>query len=222
MPNVFLDLETIPGPYPPDLEAMKAKAPSNYKKPEAIQKWAEDNQEIEYRKQALDSLQGRILCIGYAIGNLPAECIMIRPEFPDEEDMMLYFSSFVRGLCGPLWIGHGIKRFDIPWLGHRALKYRLPDLWYALPKGRYDHGCVDTHDIWQMTDYQGRYSLKGIASFLGLDCKTGMDGGQVYDYWQAGEYEVIRQYCIEDVETIRRVYQISTFQESVELDEMPA
>ena len=38
--DVYIDIETIPGAFMPDISDLKV--PSNYKKPETIQKWIEE------------------------------------------------------------------------------------------------------------------------------------------------------------------------------------
>jgi hypothetical protein len=203
MPNVYLDIETIPGPHPPDLEAMKAKAPSNYKKPEAIQKWAEENQEAEHRKQALDSMQGQILCIGVAIDDdEPQVCY-------DKERLQLVWleENILDHLQGNIvWIGHNIRSFDLQWLWRKAVKYNLPGLCDYIPRYRYAKNVIDTMEVWAGPDYRAMCSLDSIARFLGIPGKDGVDGSMVYDLWQAGEHEKIREYCAGDVRMVREVY----------------
>jgi len=56
---LFIDIETIPGETMPDIEEVKLKAPKTMSKSETIDKWAAENQIEIYKKQALDSMQGR-------------------------------------------------------------------------------------------------------------------------------------------------------------------
>lgn len=218
---ITFDLETIPAKEKPSLDEIEA--PKNYKDEKKIKQYKEEKVEEEYRKQALKSLKGRLLCIGYAFDDEPAQCIMINPEDPNEYEMLNEFTELILTkkprAIDPVFVGHNIKAFDILWLGHRALKYNLPQLWKMLPKYRYAKNLQDTAEIFAMTDFKSYFSLKDIADFLGIECKSDLSGDQVYDAWLAGEYERIKKYCIEDVETVREIYNRTQMQPKIEMDE---
>lgn len=214
MVRLYVDIETIPGPHPPSLEELEALAPKTHKKPETVRQWAGENQDGEYRKQALDSMQGEILAIGYAFDDA-TPAVLIRSEaIPSEADLLTVFEHVVeaamakRGSMRPVWVGHNIRSFDLPWLWRKALKYRLYDLAARIPRGRYDKDAEDTLELWA-TDYKDRVGLARVAAFLGLAGKSaGMDGGKVFDAWQAGEAARIAEYCGQDVALVRDVYRV--------------
>ena len=41
MHNIYIDIETIPGPVMPSIDELMEKAPASYKKPETIRAWSE-------------------------------------------------------------------------------------------------------------------------------------------------------------------------------------
>lgn len=50
-------------------------------------------------------------------------------------------------------------------------------------------------------------TLDDLAKFLGIEGKTaGMDGSQVFDYWQAGRVNEVAEYCRRDVELTRNLW----------------
>jgi hypothetical protein len=215
--EIFIDIETLPSPDQPSVEDLIAKAPGNMKKPESIQKWAEENQETEWRKQALDSMQGRILTIGWAIGEDPAEAQTVGlAGIETERDLLEAFQDLL--LEAPIdaerleWVGHNIRSFDLPWLWRKALQHRLHPLAKLIPRGRFDKRIIDTLELWA-ADFRDRVGMDAIAQFLGLAGKTeGVDGSKVFDLWQAGELQTINDYCRQDVEVARKVYYTITGQ----------
>lgn len=214
MLRIYVDIETVPGPNQPSLEEVAALAPKTMKKADTIQAWAEENADTEYRKQALDSMQGEILAIGYAFEGAEPVCLIRGEGLPTEADLLAVFEQSVEShmaKCGnmrPVWIGHNVRTFDLPWLWRKALKYRLHDLARRIPRGRYDKDVEDTLEMWA-ADYKDRVGLAKVAAFLGLEGKTeGMDGSKVFDAWQAGEADKIGLYCMNDVALVRGVYQV--------------
>ena len=62
--KIFIDIETIPSETMPSLDDLQA--PANYKDEAKIKAWKEANQVEAWKKQALNSMQGRIICIGWS------------------------------------------------------------------------------------------------------------------------------------------------------------
>jgi len=211
MHNIYIDIETIPGPIMPTIEELMESAPASYKKPESIRAWAEENQMEVYRKQALNSMQGEILAVGYAYNDGEARCI-IRREGETEKHLLEFVqddlakvASMQRGIT-PTWVGHNVKGFDLPWIWRKCIKYGLYDLARVIPRQRYAKDIEDTMEMWA-TDYKDHVSLSKIAAFLGLNGKVNdMDGSKVYDAWKAGEYDRIAEYCAGDVALTREVH----------------
>ena len=106
------------------------------------------------------------------------------------------------------WNGSG---FDLPVLHYRALRHGIqaPRYWEAGDEdqsfrfnnylNRYHWRHTDLMDV--LSGFQGRarVSLQHIALLLGLPGKLGMSGDQVWDAYQHGNIERIRNYCETDV-----------------------
>jgi len=106
------------------------------------------------------------------------------------------------------WNGGG---FDLPVLHYRALLHGVTASRYwengdfeqsfkwnnYLNRFHYRH--MDLMDI--LAGYQSRANapLNEIAIMLGFPGKMGIDGSQVWDYFQRNEIETIRNYCETDV-----------------------
>lgn len=211
--KIYIDIETIPGPEKPTVEELTKKAPGNLKKEETILRWAEENQEREWRKQALDSMRGRILTIGWSIGDDLSQALIVgQDRIETERDLLQQFQDYLVDLKVTRvysdWIGHNIRTFDLPWLWRKALQYRLFPLAGMIPRERFDRNVCDTMEIWA-ADFRDRVSLDEIARFLGLSGKPdGIDGSKVFDLWQEGRLEEIKEYCRDDVDLVRDIYLI--------------
>ena len=192
---LYLDIETIPGETMPSLDEISA--PDNYKDETKILAYKQDNQEQEYRKQALQSYAGRIICIGYAINDEDPKIIAgtegaIIKEF---DELLCKVQPTAR------YIGHNIKSFDLKFLQHRLWKYSGK---HNLPSGRYTDMVIDTMVAFGCLDWKDMTSLDNIAKFFGLGVKTGK-GSDIYDMWKFGELEKIYDYCKNDVSVVREV-----------------
>jgi predicted PolB exonuclease-like 3'-5' exonuclease len=106
------------------------------------------------------------------------------------------------------WNGGG---FDLPVIHYRALFHGIagPHYWEIGDEdqsfrwnnylNRYHQRHLDLMDM--LSGYQTRAAapLDEVASLLGLPGKMGMSGTKVWDLFQSGEIEAIRNYCETDV-----------------------
>ena len=106
------------------------------------------------------------------------------------------------------WNGSG---FDLPVLHYRALRHGIqaPRYWETGEEdqgfrfnnylNRYHWRHLDLMDV--LSGFQGRarVSLQNMALLLGFPGKLGMSGDQVWDAYQHGQIEHIRNYCETDV-----------------------
>jgi hypothetical protein len=114
------------------------------------------------------------------------------------------------------WNGGG---FDLPVLHYRSLIHGVsaPRYWelgdedkdfrYNNYIGRYHLRHLDLMDILAL--YQGRNyaSLDELARLLGFPGKLGMDGSKVWEAYQGGQIESIRNYCATDAANSYLVFQ---------------
>lgn len=113
------------------------------------------------------------------------------------------------------WNGSG---FDLPVLHYRALFHGIaaPRYWdlgeddrdfkWNNYISRFHARHVDLMDL--LAGYQNRAfaPLDDVAQLCGLPGKLGMDGSKVWQAWQDGKIEAIRDYCETDVANTYLVY----------------
>lgn len=207
--RIYLDCETIPSG--DKINPATLKPPATMSKPETIAKWYAEQApavaEEMYRKRALDSMQGEILCIGYAIDDEEPAILMCSGE----EALFTMFGRAMSAAIGqynsPIqFVGWNIRTFDIIWLWRKAIKYNLPALKKIFNRDRYRGNIIDLMEVWS-ADNRDYRKMDDVAKFLGLPGKSeGMDGSKVYDLYIENKLNEIMDYCLNDVETARDIY----------------
>lgn len=201
MANLFIDIETVPCGEMPCLDDIKA--PANYKDEAKILEWKKANQIEVYKKQALDSMKGQIICIGYAFDNDEPEFICRSGEMQLIRDFDDVFHACYQFDAIPTFVGWNIINFDIPWIWRKAIEYQYPNLRRVLPHGN-PKMCIDLMKVWA-ADYKDYVSLADCAKFLGIDHEGG-NGSEIYDLWQAADLDAIADHCKRDIITTREIY----------------
>jgi predicted PolB exonuclease-like 3'-5' exonuclease len=196
---VFLDTETIPGATKPELS--EVKVPANYTKPETILKYQQDNLDDAWRKQSLDPIEGRILCISACAGD--NDPVVFEGS---EENMLGEFEEWlIRQPSITNIVAHNGKDFDFRWLFLRSLKHGRRYLVNLFNGSRKDI-LTDTMLMLDGTGWKTMVSLDRACKLIGVPVKTIMHGNEVFDYWQRDELDLIFKYCAEDVVKLRSLY----------------
>jgi hypothetical protein len=114
------------------------------------------------------------------------------------------------------WNGGG---FDLPVLQYRGLVHGVvaPRYWDQGDEdkdfrfnnyiARYHARHTDLMDVLSLYQNRGQASLDDMARLLGFPGKIGLDGSKVWDAYQAGEIESIRNYCAADAANTYQVFQ---------------
>jgi len=218
MPTIFLDIETVPAGERPTIDLLKP--PGQMKKADTIAAWRNDTiartEDLDdiYRKRALSYVEGRILCISYAIEKGPVKGLIDDDEealITRFEEALLAHDSAIFKRTNTL-VGHNALSFDVPFLFLRAAKYRRGNLkaLFSVPRD-----CLkDTMKMFCVTDRAGYVSLARACAFFGIEgVKDGMDGSQVYDQYLAGNGQGVLEYCMKDVDSLRKLYYRLTYGE---------
>ncbi|MDL2315465.1 ribonuclease H-like domain-containing protein [Desulfovibrio sp. OttesenSCG-928-A18] len=206
MAIIWLDIETVPSPNKPDPSAIAT--PANYKDPKKIEEYQLAKVDDTWREEALNSARGRVLCIGWAVGNSPAVCRGIWDN--TEAQLLECFNDVVqhtisdRKSDGITWGGFNLREFDLNWIWHRAVKHDLAALLDFIPRERFAKNVLDVRERWTGGNPYGKGKLKDIARFLGIPTMD-MDGSDVLDLYVAGEFDKIASYCKADVEMTRAI-----------------
>lgn len=128
----------------------------------------------------------------------------------DEAELIRRFFDGVEKFTPTLVSWNGCA-FDLPVLHYRALLHGIPaprywdtgdddrEFKWNNYLSRYHSRHTDLMDV--LSNYQARACapLSELALILGLPGKLGMDGSEVWDYYQRGDLTAIRNYCETDV-----------------------
>jgi hypothetical protein len=222
--EIFLDIETLSCADPDMIAALAAgiKPPGSMKRADTIAKWeAEERPQAiadAIAKTSLDGAYGRVCAIGWAVGDEDPK-VVVGPE----REVLDAFLSDLRPLLfpdnghymRPLWIGHNIAGFDLPFLRKRCVIHgirpplQLLDAMRAKP---WDDCIADTMLMWDSARDK-MIDLDTLCRILSIPSPKadGIDGSQIAALFAAGEYERLGEYCQADVVAARRCYRAFTF-----------
>jgi predicted PolB exonuclease-like 3'-5' exonuclease len=220
MTTIYLDIETLPTTNPIVIEQVKQglSAPSNYKDPEKIAAYLDDNKDAAVHKTGLSGLFGEVLCIGYAIDNNPVKTLY---RDDDGEAAMLEIfravtcqsSSRPQPYCTNTLVGHNSIDFDLPYLSQRMMINGLEPLFRHGTKP-WDMSADDTMIMFACGKRE-RYSLHNLCLAFGVPTpKDGITGAEVHQAYLDGRHDEIKEYCAKDVEATRAIHQRMTVNNS--------
>jgi len=212
---LFTDIETLPTNDQSVIDALAETitAPGNYKKPESIAEWMEQNKSAALKelvaKTSFDGLYGRIACLAFADDD---EEICATLPTDSEGDAIQRFYDLVPDRGTMTMCGHNIHGFDIQFLKHRSIilgiKPPLP-IQRIMKAKPWSEEIADTMLMWS-DSREKRVSLDKLCRALGIPGKGDFDGSMVADTWPTDPQKVI-DYCKDDVERTRQVYYRLTF-----------
>lgn len=223
MNRLFLDIETLPAEQA-DMEKLRKFFDKKLVRGGGTQS---GNPEFDQEKfdefisrTNLDGAYGRILCIGYAINDQPAQNFYVEN---DERETLRQFWSLIDSISKPvnayggtdygiLFVGHNVMDFDLRFIYQRSIVLDVKptaDLNFA----RYrSYPIFDTMKEWAKWS-NANVGLEFLAVALGIPSpKDGIDGSQVAKFFEDGKVNDILEYCKRDVETTRAVYQRMVFE----------
>lgn len=224
---IYLDIETLPTSDAGLIAELEAsiKPPAQYKKAETIQQWMDENKQAELAalvsKTALNGLYGSIACICYAINDSAVrgvslldgdEAHMLRLFFTDIGNVVRLAYHGGETYTQPVFCGHNIAGFDLPFIKHRAIINNVAPpaaMLKAVGAKPWESCIADTMLMWS-PDRERRVSMDKLCRALGIKGKGDMDGSKVAETWQSDPQKVI-DYCMGDVERTRQMYQRLTF-----------
>lgn len=170
--------------------------------------------DLYFQKAGIYAEFGKVICIGvgfFMYSKTEGNLVYRTKTFaePEEHDTLLQFRELLERKSWTL-CGHNGKEFDFPYLCRRMLINRipLPDVLQLAGKKPWEIRHLDTMEMWKFGDYKHYTRLELLAAVFDIpSSKDGIDGSMVNQvYYQDGDLEAIRKYCLRDVEVTARVY----------------
>jgi hypothetical protein len=194
---------------------------------EQQQRYLEDiaaEEERVYALGALSATSGRIISLAVHVGPVPGlEFPGLGPEVSEhafgidrdgfeqpEKRALLDFLALMKDFdcdCDEL-VGHNIIGFDLPFIFQRCLVHEIKTRPFVNLADYNVRGVFDTMHRWWL-GARRHVSLDDIAWALGLESSKTADveGSKVFDLYQAGKLELIREYNLNDVRVTRKIYE---------------
>jgi hypothetical protein len=194
---------------------------------EQQQRYLEDiaaEEERVYTLGSLSATSGRVLSIALHAGPIPGlEFPGLGPEsseyvfgidqygYEQEEKQALQdFLTLMKDFdpdCDEL-VGHNIIGFDLPFVFQRCLAHSLHARPFVNLSEYNVRGVFDTMHRWWL-GAKRFVSLDDIAWALGIESSktSDVEGSKVFDLYQAGKLDLIREYNLNDVRVTRKVYE---------------
>lgn len=174
-------------------------------------------------KTNFDGAFGRILCIGYAVDDEPAQNFY---NENDEKKTLQEFWNLIDAISsvprnpqypdyGVLFVGHNVMDFDLRFIYQRSIVLGVkPTMDISFARYR-NYPIFDTMKEWVKWS-NNSVGLEFLALALGIPSpKDGIDGSQVAKFFADGKVADILEYCKRDVETTRAVYRKMVFEKPV-------
>jgi DNA polymerase elongation subunit (family B) len=219
--KVFIDIETIP----PDKEKFYLSRQSLIPTSHSALVQSSLGIDVQLTEEefcglSLQAEYGRILCIGVIIEN---ENKAIRKgvlgfdletnAFHLDEAKTLRGFWKLLGEFKPnqdLIIGHNVMDFDLPFIYKRSRILKVKPT-VKLSFARYRSSPIyDTMKEWSMWNLKEKsISLSSLAELLdvGINKPEGINGSKVYEEFLLGSHQKIADYCLQDVEISKAVFE---------------
>jgi predicted PolB exonuclease-like 3'-5' exonuclease len=165
--------------------------------------------EILHRQTSISGDFGRIFCIGYATNDEEIKVIK-------GTEVEILKAWWLLAQNADIFIGHNIMDFDLRFIFKRSIVNNIkPAVKHLnLSFARYRNFPIfDTMREWEKWNRLSFIKLDTLAKILGLQSSKdgGIDGSQLYDYYLAGKFEEIYNYCARDVKLTREIYKKMVF-----------
>jgi len=194
---------------------------------EQQQRYLEDIAAEEERCYALGSLSatsGRVLSIALHVGPIPGSELSALDQKQsehvfgigadgfeqNEKKSLLEFLSFMKDFDveSDELVGHNIVGFDLPFIFQRCVVNEIKVRPFVNLADYNVRGVFDTMQRWWL-GAKRTVSLDDLAWALGIvSSKTSeVEGSKVFELYQEGKLEVIREYNLNDVRVTRKIYE---------------
>lgn len=207
--QIFVDIETQRTRDQFVIERLQAaiKPPGNYKKPESItQWWASEGLQLKAdaaNRTALDGTYGSLATIGFAIDSQAPQAI----QLVDEVAMLTEFTEVLHEFMHTELIAFN-GDFDFRFLMKRYVinNLRVPFVIQRALQSR--DGYYDPMRAWE--GFKGYISQQELERVMGIVRHDSLDGSQVGDAIDVGDWAVVINHNKEDIRCLREIYRRMT------------
>lgn len=227
MDAIFLDAETYPTRSPSVLAEVAHKAlasrPAHNTAKSLKERW--DTPEGErarvleaVAKTGLDVVRAEVLCVAVATMDSGPDVLDGTDPAKGERRVMAKLAEALWE-CGPetIWVGHNHARYDLPLFLNRWRAHGItpPPHYPRWTGSRWIGRVYDT--MQHVPSGNGFVSMAAACALVGIEGKSvswlgePMNGARVAAAWDAGEYDLICEYCAQDVADNRALFRRLTF-----------
>lgn len=229
---VLIDIETIATRDPRLIEMIRrdaiAKEPANNTRTELKASWhSQDSRERRANealaKTSVDVLRAEILCVGVIIDAEEPHCLSAMWPGETEQNMLEQLAEELRSktTVETVWGGHAVEGFDFPILINRWRRFGIvpPESFPQPHHGKWRGRVYDTmqripsgHGLGMVSQRDAclAYGLSEPKSRVALPDGRPMSGELVAEAFAAREYNTICNYCLDDMATLRELYNACT------------
>lgn len=215
MSALFLDIETQRTDDPSVIRRLQdaVRPPANYSKPDTIAKWhAEQGAAARLEavnKTALDGTYGRLATIGFAIGENDVEIL----DCQDYGEDILLEQFKTRAEVHRQDFNHVVAfngDFDLRFLTQRYIinNIQMP----AFLRGILQRKDAYFDPMREWAGYRGYISQAELERVLGIERHDDIDGSQVGECIDVGDWERVIAHNREDIVNLRKIYKRITQQ----------
>ena len=158
-----------------------------------------------------NAMYAEILTICFKTEN--PDVVVIDAMEQSEKSALVQFNEAVNDFAdsNTIWSAFNGKGFDFPVLLNRMVRHGVRPSDHFPSYSRYWNGRIfDSMERFPVPKLMTSFS--GVCEVYGLPCKTivwrdePMDGSKVGEAYESGEYQIIRDYCMDDVINEERLY----------------
>lgn len=209
MSALFLDIETQRTDDPVVIRRLQdaVRPPANYSKPDTIAKWhAEQGAAARLEavnKTALDGTYGRLATIGFAIGEGSVD--ILGNQGVEESALLHRFKT--RMDANRQDFNHTVAfngEFDLRFLQQRYIINDISMPLFLRGILQRKDGYFDPMREW--AGYRGYISQAELERVLGIERHDEIDGSQVGEAIDAGDWERVIAHNREDILNLRKIY----------------
>lgn len=208
MSNVFTDIETQRSDDPAVIRRLQdaIKPPGQYKKAESIAQWYATEgaaaRVAAVNNTALDGTYGRLATIGYAFDD--GDPVILTTQFVSEATVLHEYADALAPIGGrSLTLIAFNGEFDFRFLMKRYVINGL-SVPTQIQRALARDGFFDPMKAWE--GYKGYISQVELEKVLGITRNDDIDGSQVGEAIDAGDWARVVNHNREDIQGLREIY----------------